>query len=112
MEVHWPVIFSDGETTAALESVTHNLSSDGFYCVASAVLIPGEMRTCMLAIPLHHRHGGDHQVQVFCKVRIIRVEALSESGIYGIGCRIEDYRFLTPGLTDGAAALQFGGRVV
>lgn len=112
MQVHWPVIFSDGATNGALESVTHDLSSGGFYCVASAALIPGEMRTCMLAIPAHHRNSGDHMVQVYCKVRVIRVEALAESGMYGIGCRIEDYRFLTLGLAAVATANHFGERAV
>jgi len=32
---------------------------------------------------------------VQCKVRVIRVEALGESGFYGVGCHIEDYRFIS-----------------
>ena len=111
MQVHWQVSFSHG-TNGALESVTHDLSSDGFYCVARTAFIPGEIRTCMLEIPMHQKHGGDRLVRVYCKVRVIRVEALAESGMYGIGCRIEDYRFRTRELADGAIAHPFDGMAV
>ena len=112
MEVHWPVSFWHSGTNGGFESVTQDLSSDGFYCVASAAFIPGEIRTCTLAIPVHNRNGGDQLVRVYSRVRVIRVEALAESGKYGIGFRIEDYRFVPPEVTDGASAHHFGNEVL
>ena len=112
MQVHWRVSFSDPATNGALESITHDLCSDGFYCVTSVAFIPGEIRTCMLAIPVRNRDGDANPVRVYCKVRVIRVEALAESGMYGIGFRIEDYRFLTLGLADAATEIHFAGTAV
>jgi hypothetical protein len=110
MQVHWKLVFQEAGSNGDLESVTHDLSSEGFYCIAGAAFVPGEIRPCTLAIPTHHRNGGDPVVRVQCKVRVIRVEALADSGMYGIGCRIEDYRFINPTLTGIASVeTQSGG---
>ena len=100
VQVHWPVCFIRPDTTALVETVTHDLSSDGFYCLASTAFVPGEIRECTLGVPVHHPKGGDHVRPVLCRVRIIRVEALGEDGSYGVGCRIEDYRFISSGYGD------------
>ncbi len=105
MQVHWHVSFSDGETQSALQSITQDVSSDGFYCVAKVAFVPGEIRTCMLELPAH-------PVRIYCKVRIIRVEALAERETYGIGCRIEDYRFRTGELAVGSRANHLDGMAV
>ena len=77
-----------------VETVTQDLSSDGFYCYSHAVFVPGEIRTCTLGVPTYHPNGGDRVRPVLCRVRIVRVEALGSEGLYGLGCRIEDYRFM------------------
>jgi hypothetical protein len=92
MQVHWPLAFFRPGTTA-LETVTHDLSSDGFYCQACATFVPGEIRDCTLHVPTHNPNGGERVLPVQCRVRIVRVEALTNDGVYGVGCRIEDYRF-------------------
>jgi hypothetical protein len=93
MEVHWPLCFSLPGTAGLLETVTHNLSSDGFYCLAGTIFIPGEIRECTLGVPTHHPHCEVRVLPLKCKVRVIRVEALGGNGLFGVGCRIEDYRF-------------------
>ena len=90
--------------------MTHDLSSEGFYCVAGTPFVPGEIHSCTLTVPTHNRNGGSSAVCVECKARVVRVEAFPDSGTYGIGFRIEDYRFVGPGLmgdtdqTGGTAA--------
>ena len=92
-QVHWPLSFSLSGTRESVQTMTHNLSSDGFYCVANARFVPGETRDCMLAVPTHYPHNGAPALPVLCKVRVIRVEVKDDDGSYGVGCQITDYRF-------------------
>jgi hypothetical protein len=95
-QVHWPVVFAgpreDG-LEEVIRSVTHDLSSNGFYCIANVTFVPGETRECTLVVPTHNPFGGPPVMPVTCRVRVIRVEAVGEAGLYGVGFRIEDYRF-------------------
>lgn len=95
VQVHWPVCFIRPSTADTVETVTHDLSSDGFYCLANTAFVPGEIRECTLGVPMHRTHTGDRVRAVLCRVRVIRVEALGQDGSYGVGCRIEDYRFIS-----------------
>jgi hypothetical protein len=92
MQVHWPLVFSR-PGNPVVETVTNNLSSDGFYCLANTTFVPGEVTECTLGVPTHNPRNGGRVLAVQCKVRVIRVEVLQENGMYGVGCRIEDYRF-------------------
>lgn len=91
--LHWQVRFFQPSPLDTVETVTQNLSSGGFYCLAQTPLVPGEITTCSLKLPAHHPNGAE-AVSLECKVRVIRVEAPDADGLYGIGCRIEDYHFL------------------
>jgi hypothetical protein len=90
--VHWPLRFLGSGAMGALETVTQNLSSDGFYCRIRAPFVAGERIECAFSVPAHHPNTTE-QMLLECKVRIVRVEEPDEDGLYGIGCRIEDYRF-------------------
>ncbi len=91
--VHWPVLFFRQHTTDAVESVTQNLSSSGFYCLLTVALLPGEYLACVLTIPSHDPIDGHQTRTLECKVRVVRAEPVPE-GLFGVACRIEDYRFL------------------
>jgi hypothetical protein len=95
VQVHWPISFIRPGTAESVETITHDLSSDGFYCRANTAFVPGEIRECTLGVPMHHSNG-DRSRPVLCRVRVIRVEALAEDGSYGVGCQIEDFRFISP----------------
>jgi len=95
VQVHWPLFFLLPDVTRSIETVTENLSSDGFYCVANRAFVPGEVLSCVLSVPTHNPNGGEQIRAVRCWIRVIRVESLTEDGSYGVGCRIEDYRFVT-----------------
>ena len=92
-KVNWPVRFLLPVGMDTLETVTQDLSSDGFYCLVKASLLVGERVTCILALPGHVPSGPEWML-LECGAKIVRVEALEESGVYGVGCRIEAYRFL------------------
>ena len=98
VQIHWPLCFIRTGTSACVETVTHDLSSEGFYCITNTAFVPGEIRECTLSVPMHRPYGGDRVRPVLCRVRVIRVETLGdEDGSYGVGCRIEDYRFASSG---------------
>jgi hypothetical protein len=103
-QLHWPLCFSLKGTTETVQTMTLDLSSDGFYCVANARFVPGEARHCTLLVPTHHPGGENSPLHVLCKVRIIRVEVTAERGFYGIGCQIMDYR-----LVNSARDIEFQG---
>lgn len=93
-QVHWPLSFSRAGSTDLVRTITQDLSSHGFYCVANAGFVPGETVECTLVIPTHHPNGGKPALPVRCRVRVVRVEMLGEGGFCGVGCEIEDYRFV------------------
>jgi len=91
-QVQWRVRFWGGFLTEALETVTQNLSSDGFYCSSRNPFVPGEQLVCSLSIPIHRLDPADSGVELECRVRVVRIDPVSEAGYFGIGCKIEDYR--------------------
>src|SRR6266404_294639 len=93
-QVHCPVRFLRSGTLDPLDTTTQNLSSDGFYCLLKSPFVPGESVACTLSLPAHQPHSTERMLSLECRVRIIRVEAPDGDGLYGIGCRIEDYCFL------------------
>ena len=99
MEVRWPLTFCGVD--CAVETVTDNLSSEGFYCVANVPLLPGEVRDCTLGVPSHNRGGTAKVLPMLCRIRIVRMKTLHETELYGIGCHIEDFR-LAPVTVPGA----------
>jgi len=90
VRVQWPLQFGGG-SGKAIEAVTHDLSSHGFYCLTSSPMVPGEVRVCTLSLPANHPDQLNLVIPVHCRVRVVRVEALAERGPFGVGCRIDDY---------------------
>jgi hypothetical protein len=85
--VHWPVRFDRD----ASETVTTNLSSDGFYCQSRVSFVTGEVVVCTLKVPTHQPNSTDDTLAMKCRVQIVRVMGPDEEGYYGIGCRLVDY---------------------
>ena len=92
-QVHWPVLLFRSEPPEAVETLTQDLSSGGFYCLSRVPLIPGELLACTLKVPAHDPSGRELARQLDCRVRVIRVDPDSAEGLFGIACRIEDYHF-------------------
>ena len=95
--VHWPVLFFRDDASEAIESVTRDLSSVGFYCLSNAPFLCGEPLICALKVPAHDPMAGERVLALECRVRVVRCEPTD--GIFGIACQIEDFR------TIGEAAL-------
>jgi len=114
-QLHWPLSFALTGTAGTVQTITQDLSSDGFYCIANTRFAPGEARHCTLLVPTHHPGGENSPLHVLCKVRIIRVEVTGERGFYGVGCQIMDYRLVNSargmelqGALDGADTEESG----
>ena len=89
--LHWPVLmFRQRPGSENVESVTRDLSSNGFYCLARVQMLEGEELVCSIRIPTHDPHGKHLERTLECRVRVIRVVP-QEAGVFGIACRIEDY---------------------
>ena len=91
--LHWPVLLFRNDTMEAIESVTRDLSSGGFYCLTASVFALGEALVCSLKVPTHDPNGKHLEQSLECKVRVVRVEPQETPGMYGVACRIEDYHF-------------------
>jgi hypothetical protein len=90
--LHWPVLmFRDKPGSEAIESVTRDLSSSGFFCVMRIQLIEGEYLVCSIKIPTHDPHGKHLERTLECRVQVPRVVPQESAESYGVACRIEDY---------------------
>ena len=85
--VHWLVRFDRD----ASETMTANLSSEGFYCLSRISFVTGEVVVCTLEVPTHHPNSMDGTLSLNCRVQIVRVSGPDEDGFYGIGCHLVDY---------------------
>jgi hypothetical protein len=91
--LHWPVLLFRSHAADAIESLTRDLSSEGFYCLAKMPFTVGESLICTLKVPTHDPNGKHLERSLECKVRVMRVEPQAEEGMFGIACWIEDYHF-------------------
>jgi hypothetical protein len=92
--LQWRVCFWGPPLTGVVETVTRNLSSDGFHCLSRIPLPIKETVSCTLLIPIYKRNRAGSALQLECSVQVTRIEPVNEEGFFGLGCRIKDYRFL------------------
>jgi len=95
-QVHWPVIFVCGDREESVETITQNVTSEGFYCRCASAFIPGERLDCCLKLPAHDPAGRDQVLWMECRIRVGRVDPPNAEGAFGIACQIEDYHFAYP----------------
>jgi hypothetical protein len=104
--LHWSVLLFRNEAADAVESLTRDLSSNGFYCFAGVPFTPGERLICTLKIPTHDPNGKHLEQRLECRVRVVRVEPQGVEGPFGLACQIEDYHFIHVGAQKATAAVQ------
>ena len=71
--------------------VTQNISSLGFYCLSKTYFRTGDYMTCSLSLPSTDGADGKSPLELQCLVRVVRV-ANAEGGLFGVACKIEDFR--------------------
>lgn len=94
--LQWPVRLSKSGMGETLHTTTRNLSSAGFYCVASDSFLPGDRLDCTIIIPPEALGYSEDRLCLQCYAEVARVEFLGAEG-FGIACRIEDYAVLHVG---------------
>ena len=92
-KVHWTILLFQDQARQAVETVTRDLSSSGFYCLSGIPFGPGEVLICSLKVPTYEPFRIERTMQLECRARVVRCEAGAADGLYGIACQIEDYRF-------------------
>ena len=85
------LLFRDRPGSDAIESVTRDLSSSGFFCLMRAQLMEGERLVCSIKIPTHDPHGKHLERTLECRVQVLRVVPQESTDSFGVACRIEDY---------------------
>jgi hypothetical protein len=95
-DVHWVVRLVRHPSRAPIESVTDNISSEGFHCQCGEPFVPGEFLECMLLVPTHNAQR--ECLGLRCLVQVVRLESPTADSRWGIGCHIEDYWVLPPEL--------------
>lgn len=90
MPVRWRLTIWRGGGSPAIETVTQNLSSSGFYCLSPAPLTPGEAVRCLFCVPAHDPQDDERCIDLECRALVLRAEAAAE-GFFGIACHIEEY---------------------
>ena len=91
--LHWRVRLFRQPGRPSVESITKDLSSEGFYCITSERFKPGERLQCMIVIPGGGSFGLESPIALECHVTVLRMEQ-RHSG-FGLGCHIEDYSLVT-----------------
>jgi hypothetical protein len=74
-----------------IEAWTKDISSDGFYCVAAEPLDTGVETSFTISMPGFDADRHRNTFRLDGKASVMRIELLG-NGLYGIACRIEDYR--------------------
>lgn len=88
--VRLPIYFFGSEHRPAVETVTQNLSSGGFYCLSPVPFPVNEVSFCYIRIPIYQPDRTEQVLILKCRLRVVRIELRGDSQ-YGVGCEIEDY---------------------
>jgi hypothetical protein len=90
-----PVLLLRSNADKAISGETANISNEGFYCITSEPLSPGDRLTCLLALPAQpssSAHGDPLYIEG--QVDVIRLVWDSNAG-FGAGCHICQYSIIT-----------------
>jgi len=101
--LRWPVRLFRDPAAPSVESITENLTSNGFYCISREPFRLGDRLECIIAIPAGSFGYSDTPIRLQCHVRITRVEGQQDG--FGLGCYIEDYDLLVPKETRSQVSL-------
>jgi hypothetical protein len=93
--VHWAILLFPAQSSEAVETVTRDLSSSGFYCLSHIAFTCGEVLFCSLQVPTYEPFNSAGTLALECRARVVRSEPGEGNGLCGIACQIEDYQFAT-----------------
>ena len=80
-----------GKDQTRIDSITSDISTDGFLCLTPIPFEKGKLLVCMIAWPSHGRGVLDKLLVLGCDARVVRCEQDPDTGLYWTAFRIEDY---------------------
>jgi hypothetical protein len=92
----WTVYFWRSNDARPIEGQTRNISSEGLYCVVNQEFIAGEAVTYTLMVPAFHAERRYDIVRLAGRAEVLRFDPLG-AGVFGLACRVQDYKVLPPG---------------
>src|SRR5260370_4885550 len=92
-QLHWSLLLFSNQAADAVESLTRDLSSSGFYCITGVAFTPGERLICTLRVPTHDPNRKLLEQRLECKVRVVRVEPQRAEAMFALAGQIDDYHF-------------------
>lgn len=90
MRLQLPVHLQSGDQ-APIDSITRDISTDGFLCLTPRPFTKGEALVCLIAWPSHGRGVPDKPFVLRCHARVVRCEHDLDTGLYRTAYHIEDY---------------------
>jgi len=108
MPARWTVYVSRESDSYPLETMTKDLSSEGFYCYTPERIPPGELLECTLMIPTHSKTEGPLCLKGH--VKVVRLESVGHG--YGMGCQFRDYGIVTLNVHQSAVQMTTVSSVV
>jgi hypothetical protein len=90
-----PVLLLRPDAGTPISGETANINHEGFYCITSDPLSPGDRVACLIALPVQpssSAHGDPLYIEG--QVEVIRLVEDNDAG-FGIGCRIFQYHVIT-----------------
>ena len=91
MSLALPVVLIRPGTQAPIETLTENVSSDGFYCLSEQEFWPDEILNCEMCLPGDQVSSvPEHGLRVNCEVRVVRVVSRGLQG-FGVACHLDKY---------------------
>jgi hypothetical protein len=77
---------------ALVETKTHDLSCEGFFCIADRAFSPHDKVECELVIPTGRPDQlFEQDIILRCRAEVVRVEWQGSGGAFGVACRFADY---------------------
>src|SRR5215472_8267891 len=66
-QVHWTILLFREQSQDAVETVTRDLSSSGFYCLSKIPFVSGELLICSLKVPTHEPFTNERTLPLECR---------------------------------------------
>ena len=85
------VRFTSSDGSPPINCFTENISSNGFYFISPETFELGEQRDAHLLLPSRGYSRSGDNVDLRCKVRIVRVDSMPANSGFGVACQIEKY---------------------
>ena len=80
-----------GKDQTRIDSITSDISTDGFLCRTPRPFEKGRFVVCMIVWPSHGRGVLDTPLILRCNARVVRCEHDPDTGLYRTAFRIQDY---------------------